>query len=374
MLEAANAAAQRTLLNVEDGADVTDAANVGASIHGATAKTTPVDADALPLIDSAASNGLKKVTWANVKATLKTYFDTLYSTFTNPMSASGDIIYGGTAGVGTRLAKGTNGKVLTLTSGLPAWETPSAGGTISTPRVYYVETSGNDTTGDGTMALPYLTAQKAFDIAYAATGEQAIKLGVTNANFGAVTLTAGQTWPSRIRLHGVSASGSVISLVTGPGVALNINGNGSVTILETINDGSSGGEGASGGDSAQVRYTALTSGPISATGGQGGMGTFGGDDPGGNGGNGGNGGAIILSNVEIIGSSLLNVASGSGGSGGSGSPNGSDGSAGAEGVVELDLVNAPAFIQPVGAASTTIGRSYIPTGITFTDRGGNAIP
>jgi hypothetical protein len=52
----------------------------GPQIHGASAKTTPVDADTLPLIDSAASNVLKKVTWANIKATLKAYFDTLYAT------------------------------------------------------------------------------------------------------------------------------------------------------------------------------------------------------------------------------------------------------------------------------------------------------
>jgi hypothetical protein len=63
---------------IEAGADVTDAGNVGSAIHGATGKTTPVDADTVPLIDSAASNVLKKVTWANVKATLKSYFDTLY--------------------------------------------------------------------------------------------------------------------------------------------------------------------------------------------------------------------------------------------------------------------------------------------------------
>lgn len=48
-------------------------------INWATAKTTPVDADMIPLMDSAASNIIKKLSWANVKATLKTYFDTLYS-------------------------------------------------------------------------------------------------------------------------------------------------------------------------------------------------------------------------------------------------------------------------------------------------------
>jgi hypothetical protein len=41
------------------------------------------------------------------------------------MTASGDIIYGGTSGTGTRLAKGTDGQVLTLASGVPSWATPS---------------------------------------------------------------------------------------------------------------------------------------------------------------------------------------------------------------------------------------------------------
>ncbi|BCG85338.1 hypothetical protein MesoLj113c_14480 [Mesorhizobium sp. 113-3-9] len=44
-----------------------------------TAKTTPVDADEVSLFDSAASYVLKRLTWANVKAALKTYFDTLYT-------------------------------------------------------------------------------------------------------------------------------------------------------------------------------------------------------------------------------------------------------------------------------------------------------
>ncbi len=50
----------------------------GALINTGTSKATPVDADALAIMDSAATNATKKLTWANLKATLKTYFDTLY--------------------------------------------------------------------------------------------------------------------------------------------------------------------------------------------------------------------------------------------------------------------------------------------------------
>lgn len=86
-----SAAEESKLAGIEAGADVTDAGNVGAAIHGASAKTTPVDADTMPLIDSEDGNLLKKVTWANIKATLKTYFDTLYATATGWIKADGTI-------------------------------------------------------------------------------------------------------------------------------------------------------------------------------------------------------------------------------------------------------------------------------------------
>ena len=56
---------------------------IGNMITGATSKATPVDADSLALSDSATSDILKKLTWANLKATVKTYFDTLYAAITH---------------------------------------------------------------------------------------------------------------------------------------------------------------------------------------------------------------------------------------------------------------------------------------------------
>lgn len=47
--------------------------------------------------------------------------------FANPMTTSGDIIYGASSGTPTRLAKSTDGKVLTLASGIPSWATPASG-------------------------------------------------------------------------------------------------------------------------------------------------------------------------------------------------------------------------------------------------------
>jgi len=53
------------------------AARIATIITGATVQTTPLDADEFPFYKIVGTL-LSKVTWANIKATLKAYFDTLY--------------------------------------------------------------------------------------------------------------------------------------------------------------------------------------------------------------------------------------------------------------------------------------------------------
>lgn len=44
--------------------------------------------------------------------------------FANPMTTAGDLIKGGASGVASRLAKGTDGQVLTMVAGAIAWADP----------------------------------------------------------------------------------------------------------------------------------------------------------------------------------------------------------------------------------------------------------
>lgn len=87
------------------------ASNVGAepALNDKSAKTSVADNDGIVILDSAASNGTKKLLWSVIKSTLKTYFDGLYNKYTLPtMSASTK----GGAKVGTGLVM--NGEVLSV--------------------------------------------------------------------------------------------------------------------------------------------------------------------------------------------------------------------------------------------------------------------
>ncbi len=105
------------------------------AIHAATSKATPVDNDEIPIDDSAASFAVKKLTWANLKATVKAYFDTLYlgisasAATANNLSggAANYVPYQTAANTTAFTGAGTNGQVLTANiSGVPTWATSSA--------------------------------------------------------------------------------------------------------------------------------------------------------------------------------------------------------------------------------------------------------
>lgn len=62
--------------------------NIAAAIDNASETTTPADANKFALV---VAGVLTWVSWANIKATLKTYFDTLYATTTGWIKADGSI-------------------------------------------------------------------------------------------------------------------------------------------------------------------------------------------------------------------------------------------------------------------------------------------
>lgn len=75
---------------------------IGAILYPSLAKTTPHDDDTVLVVDSQDNSIFKKLTWANIKAALKTYFDTIYQAIlvsgtniktinSTPLLGSGDI-------------------------------------------------------------------------------------------------------------------------------------------------------------------------------------------------------------------------------------------------------------------------------------------
>lgn len=98
-------------VNGKTGAVTLTASNVGAEpvLNNKSAKAAVADNDGIVILDSAASNGTKKLLWSVIKSTLKTYFDTLYNKYTLP-TASADTKGGVKIGTGFTMS----GEVLSV--------------------------------------------------------------------------------------------------------------------------------------------------------------------------------------------------------------------------------------------------------------------
>ena len=121
--------------------------NVSILTNAATGKTTPVDADSLPLYDSAATTTATKVTWANVKATLVATANTwsAQQTFVAPVlgAATATTINKLTF---TQPASGAtvtiaDGKILTLTESLTVSNSLTLAGTNGTTMTFPAESA-----------------------------------------------------------------------------------------------------------------------------------------------------------------------------------------------------------------------------------------
>lgn len=92
-------ATKLTTARTVDGVSFDGTANVTVIAPGtnaATAKTAPADTDVLPLVDTEASNVLKKLSWSSIKTALKGYYDSVASTLSNKSVALGSNTVTGT--------------------------------------------------------------------------------------------------------------------------------------------------------------------------------------------------------------------------------------------------------------------------------------
>lgn len=144
-----------------DGQSFNGSANItviAPGTHAAPSKTTPVDADEFPLVDSAASNTLARLPWSGLKAALKTYFDSLATnllnkTLTNPTitNYTESVVASGTVTT-TKTLDLTNGTVQTATL------TASTGCTFTMPsavagKSFVLYLKQPSSTGNGTATF-----------------------------------------------------------------------------------------------------------------------------------------------------------------------------------------------------------------------------
>jgi hypothetical protein len=272
------------------------------------------------------------------QATKSAAFDAL-----SPMTTSGDIVYGGASGTGTRLPKGTDAQVLTLVSGIPSWENPGA---VTAPTIQKF-TSGSGTYTTPTSPSPLYIRVRMVGGGGGGAGSGTGSFGVPgdggNTTFGTTLLVAnGGSKGGPPNTTGLGGAGGTASLGTGPiGMAITGGSGGGSAFYSSATGQSSGAYGGNnplggagyagpaGGAGIGVGGTGTTN--TGAGGGGGGMPGAVNQYSGTGGGAGGYVDAIITSP-----SSTYSYAIGAGGSAGTAGTGGSAGGAGASGIIIVE--------------------------------------
>lgn len=305
----------------------------------------------------------------------------------------GDSGAGGTKGLVPAPAAGDAAAVKFLKAD-GTWAAPAGGGSaLNFPAVYYVDTAnGNDGTGAvGNPALPYATAQAAFDDWQAAGIAGRMHLMRTPTNAGGITVAANMTVPLHItgegfgasKLGGLTASGSAgaggdadLPGVSGnSGCTINSTSDWSVNLGAVVGNGGAGGaggpavsvdtSGGAGGGSSPTRLINAVVESVELRGGNGGNGqNYSGGDVGGNA---GPLSTTILEGLRVIGAAGINMAVGVGGSGTTPGSDGLPGPLWAEGCLvdfSFDVIGSAGFVS--SCRGTTVSVSG-----TVTDAGNN---
>lgn len=187
------------------------AIDLGTLLFGKTAKTTPVDADTITITDSAASNVLKKLTFANLKTTLASTFLTIASKFTLVTPATDETAEGfqlGSFNAGATIAKfecvymGASSK----------WLLTDASATATADKALAIALEAGTDTNPLDVALPGTLVR---DDTWTWTPGGAIYLSETA---GALTQTAPTTADSVVRVVGYAYSADVMYFMPETGV------------------------------------------------------------------------------------------------------------------------------------------------------------
>jgi hypothetical protein len=248
---------------------------------------------------------------------------------------------------------------------------PSGGGAeITTPRVYHVTTAGNDTTGEGTLAKPYLTAQKAFDVGKLLGEPFAMSVIGDGGNLyltGTVQLTLIGFGRDFSRVGNITGNVSVGGFLRGNGIDMICINSFSIRSSNNGTDGvaggseENGGSGGTGGAAVNFEVSGLyaeesvtLNGSYGGNGGP--SGTHDGETPpnGGDGGEGGVGGILTLIECNVDDAISKGGTGGDGGSSAFGVP-GFQGNGGVGGRVNCIRSTVRTSLSTIGGDGSTVG-------------------